>query len=92
MIFIQVLCSLRTVANIVRHDYWYEADFSIVNNGRHFDEVIMGVNNLSLKECQLECVKHLKCKSVNYNENERKCELCDSDFDEDEALIDDMPE
>ena len=50
----------------------------------------MGVTNVSLKECQLECVKHLKCKTVNYNERERKCELCDNEFDEWEAVVEEM--
>ena len=47
---------------------------------------------MTLKECQLECVKHLKCKTVNYNEKEKKCELCNNDFDEWEALVEEMPD
>ena len=52
----------------------------------------MGVNNITIKECQLKCVKHLKCKTVNYNENKRLCELCDGDFDKWEALVEEMPD
>ena len=53
------------------------------------NEVVMHVNNVTIVECTLYCVKHLECRSVNYNDEERICEICDSEFDEDEALMDD---
>ena len=81
----------KSLADIVRHDGGIEAEFSVINKGRHFDEVIAGELDVSLERCQQFCVQHLKCKSINYNAVERKCELCDSDFDEWEALVEEMP-
>ena len=76
-------------ADIVRDELWYDAEFSVVNDGRNMDEVVMHLNDVTFLDCALYCFKHLKCESLNYNEEERFCELCDSEFDKDEALVDD---
>ena len=89
-LFILTFCSFVSFADIVRDELWYDAEFSVVNVGRNMDEVIMHVNDVDFAECTLYCVQHLKCKSVNYNEEEKNCELCDSNFDEYEALTDDV--
>ena len=92
LFFILTLYSLTTFADIVRDELWFDADFSVVNDGRNINEVIMYVNDVDFRRCTMYCVQHLKCKSVNYNEQQRMCELCDSNFDEDEAIVNDMVE
>ena len=47
---------------------------------------------LDFTRCTMYCIQHLKCKSVNYNENKLKCELCDKGFNRDGGGIDQVPE
>ena len=69
-------------ADIIRDELWFEGEFSIVNLGRNINDVIMHVNDVVFARCALYCIEHLKCGSVNYNEMERVCELCNNEFNE----------
>ena len=37
--------------------------------------ILLTKSNISSLECLLDCVFHLKCKSVNYNQNNKTCKL-----------------
>ena len=85
-----MLCLLLTLVNrqslcdIVRLDDggYCEADFSVSKRGRNHDNIMMRVDGIDRTECQMYCIQHLKCKTVNYNPKTKQCEIVDSDFDE----------
>lgn len=69
---------LGSVATIIlRSDD--NADFSAMFSNKYFgklqDLVLLRENNLDFIQCLLICIKHLDCKSVNYNQRESKCLL-----------------
>ena len=81
-------------ADIVRSESgdFYEAEFIVVNKGRsHWSYVLMAERDMSREDCQMLCIQHLKCKSINYNAKERMCEVVDSD-DIIVSLVEEVPD
>ena len=53
----------------------FSAMFSRSYLGKLEGPVLLREKNLNFIECLLNCIKHLDCKSVNYNQRESKCLL-----------------
>lgn len=60
----------------------FSAEFSVVITGRARGTVLLTRQNTEYPECLLTCVYHLNCKSVNYNQNMKICELLDTNVNE----------
>ena len=80
-LIILLLIARQASSDIVRQDDGYEAEFSVTNKGRLLYNILMVVSDIDLQECHLQCVMHLKCRSVNYNALIQQCEVVDSDYD-----------
>ena len=61
---------------ILRNDDNSELTAMFANKqaGRLRDTLVQ-INNLKFHQCLFSCMTHLKCKSVNYNEKRKICEL-----------------
>ena len=64
------------MADIERRNDGLRAEFSIVNRGRLYDDILMHVENVDLRGCMTTCVQHLKCKAINYNYDQHLCQVC----------------
>ena len=74
--FFLTLLTFSSAEIIRNHDLSeFSADFSIVITGRATGIILLTKSNISDLECLLDCVFHLKCKSVNYNQISKTCEL-----------------
>ena len=78
----QALFISEIIATIKRSQNGYQAQFSVINKGRLFKDVLMYVEDISLKECFVTCLRHRDCKTVNYNLVDYDCEICAGLFDE----------
>ena len=58
----------------------FSAEFSVVIISRATGTKLLARQNTEYPECLLACVYHLKCKSVNYNQNIKMCELMDTNI------------
>ena len=58
------------------------AEFSVVITGRATGLILFTRWDIEHPECLLACVHHLKCKSVNYNQKIKICELLDTNVNE----------
>ena len=85
--FILLLSLMQyTSSDIIRQNDRYAAEFSVIKKGRLLYNILMVFPDVDLQECHLQCVMHLKCRSVNYNTLIQQCEIVDSDYDAIEAL------
>ena len=55
----------------------FSATFSLIRVGRTNRGKISERHNVEYSECLVACAYHLNCRSVNYNQEEKKCELVD---------------
>ena len=71
-------------AEIIRnHDLTeFPAEFLVVITGRAAGTILLTRWSIENPECLLAGVYHLKCKSVNYNQSFKMCELLDTNVHE----------
>ena len=87
--FFLILLTFSSAEIIRNHDLSeFSAEFSIVKTGRATGIILLAKSNISDLECLLDCVFHLKCKSVNYNQNNKTCELLATNITENEISTD----
>lgn len=87
--FFLTLLTFSSAEIIRNHDLSeFSADFSIVITGRTTGIILLTKSNISDLECLLDCVFHLKCKSVNYNQNSKTCELLATNITENNISAD----
>ena len=55
----------------------FSATFSLMRVGRTNRGKISEMQNVEYSECLVACAYHLNCRSVNYNQEKKKCELVD---------------
>ena len=85
---IQVFFILRVLGDIQRGDGgFYNAEFSVVKDGRIMEGVLMHVEQIDVRGCMIECVQHRRCKTINYNYNMELCELVDRNFEEGDEVV-----
>ena len=60
----------------------FSAEFLVVITGRATGTILLTRWSIGHPECLLACVFHLKCKSVNYNQKIKMCELLDTNVHE----------
>ena len=81
--FFLTLLTFSSAEIIRNHDLSeFSAEFSVVMIGRTGGTVLLTRQNTEYPECLLACVYHLNCKSVNYNQNMKICELLDTNANE----------
>ena len=78
-----LLASYIVYADVIREDGYhnYEGQFTVKHKGRML-RVLMSFRSVEMEECALHCVRHLRCKTFNYHNERKDCELTDEDFDE----------
>lgn len=55
----------------------FSATFSLMRVGRTNRGKISEMQNVEYSECWVACAYHLNCRSINYNQEKKKCELVD---------------
>lgn len=66
----------------------FRVEFSVVRDGRLVsDLLLMFLSDFNLGQCLMRCIQHLQCITVNYNEDERLCEILGEEFDESNADV-----
>ena len=58
----------------------FEKDFSVVTNAFVTRDFMQSFSSLSLRDCIKECFVLLSCKSLNYNNKTRECQLSSDDY------------
>ena len=87
--FFLTLLTFSSAEIIRNHDLSeFSVEFSIVITGRATGIILLAKSNISVLECLLDCVFHLKCKSVNYNQNNKTCELLATNITENDISTD----
>lgn len=82
-IYFLTLLTFSSAEIIRNHDLSeFSAEFSVVMIGRGRGTVLLTRQNVEYPECLLACVYHLNCKSVNYNQNMKLCELLETNVNE----------
>ena len=82
-VFFLTLLTFSSTEIIRNHDLTeFSAEFSVVITGRAEGTVLLTRWSIEHPECLLACVHHLKCKSVNYNQKSKMCELLDANVNE----------
>ena len=85
-----VTLSCTVFSAILRLPCMDHADFSVV----HVNKVLKGYGiatheNVNDIKCTVKCVEHYKCRSYDFNANDRRCQLNSKAFgDKDTELID----
>ena len=83
VLILQVISISSSESNIEKTDiaeYTTTSGFSVVSEGRLFDDILMHVEDIGLQECMSKCAQHEMCRTVNYHEGRRICELVDNHF------------
>ena len=74
--FFLTLLTFSSAEIIRNHDLSeFSAEFSIIISGRATGTILLTKTSIDDLACLLDCVYHLKCKSVNYNQKNKMCEL-----------------
>ncbi len=88
MVFILTKTVIDINSHIVRFDSKVYADFSISLNGLADPGSILKSFTLKTKrQCVLECVSLVTCKSLNYKQDGGNCELLERSFNEGVASL-----
>lgn len=58
----------------------FSGKFSVVKTGQFQGKLLLKTNKIDYVSCLLQCVYHLKCKSVNYNHSAKICELFETNL------------
>lgn len=74
LVFI-TLTACEIMRNYDLHDF--SANFCTVIIGRVQEGKLWSKQEIEYRECLVACINHLKCKSVNYNRDNKHCELLD---------------
>lgn len=72
--------STEIIRNHDLSEVW--AEFLVVITGHATGLILFTRWDIEHPECLLACVHHLKCKSVNYNQKIKICELLDTNVNE----------
>ena len=82
----QILLSRhRVLAKIHRYDDGFYAAFTVINAGRLRGSILSSLIEDNLQNCIMKCVKHLSCKTVNYNSKSGECDLNRDGFSKDDS-------
>ena len=73
------MINIPTLADIERGEDGFTGHFIVVNEGR-VDNVLQYIEDVVLGYCTYMCIQHLECVTVNYNHDEKLCELTDENF------------
>ena len=89
-LFLLMVSPQGILSTILRLSCMNHADFSVV----HVNKVLKGYGiatheNMNDIKCTVKCVEHYKCRSYDFNANDRRCQLNSKAFgDKDTELID----
>ena len=70
------MINIPTLADIECGEDGFIGHFIIVNNGRS-NNVLQYIEDVFLGYCMYMCIQHLECVTVNYNHDQKLCELTD---------------
>lgn len=88
LILCQIIFTVHILADIDREadDGGFSAQFTVVNPGRLYGDLLMYWENYEYSDCTDMCIRHLRCVSVNYNAKQKICEVMGDEYDEIEAV------